>query len=99
MLFPAETGGPHWRDWVRKQTRRLCKEAQVPVVCAHSLHGFAATLNLLSGVPLSKVAAALGHESPSTTLQSYAAPGTREQLASQQAQALLGPVKVPGKSG
>jgi integrase len=98
LLFQAESGGPHWRDWVRKQTKRLCNEAKVPVVCAHSLRGFAATLNLLSGVPLSKVAAALGHESSSTTLQSYAAPGTREHLASQHAQALLGPVKAPEKA-
>lgn len=98
LLFQADTGGPHWRDWVRKQTKRLCNEAKVPVVCAHSLRGFAATLSLLSGVPLSQVAASLGHESPSTTMQSYAAPGTREHLASQQAQAVLGPVRSPEKT-
>jgi integrase len=98
LLFQAEGGGAHWRDWVRKQTRRLCKEAHVPVVCAHSLRGFAATLNLLSGVALPQVAAALGHESPSTTLQSYAAAGTQETLAAQHAQALLGPIKTPGKA-
>ncbi len=92
LLFPAEAGGAHWRDWVRKQTRRLCKIAKVPVVCAHSLRGFSATLNLLSGVPLAQVAASLGHESGSTTLQSYAAPGTASTLASQQAQAFFGPI-------
>jgi len=68
------------------------------LLCAHSLRGFAATLNLLSGMPLSQVAANLEHESPSTTPQSYAAPGTREQLARQHAQALLGPVKTPEKA-
>ena len=92
LLFPAEGGGGHWRDWVRKSTRRLCRLAQVPEVCAHSLRGFAATLGLLSGVPLTQVAAALGHESGTTTLQSYAAPGTQGTLVSQQALAILGPL-------
>lgn len=91
LLFPAEGGGGHWRDWVRKNTRRLCRLAQVPEVCAHSLRGFAATLGLLSGVPLTQVAAALGHESGTTTLQSYAAPGTQGTLVSQQALAILVP--------
>jgi len=54
----------------KRNTRRLCRLAQVPEVCAHSLRGFAATLGLLSGVPLAQVAAALGHESGTTTLQS-----------------------------
>lgn len=96
LIFRTEMGGPHWRDWVRKQTRRLCTAAKVPVVCAHSLRGFAATLGLLSGVPLSQVAASLGHESSTTTLQSYAARGIKATLASQQAQAILGPIPAPG---
>lgn len=95
LLFPAEGGGAHWRDWVRKNTRRLCREANVPEVCAHSLRGFAATLGLLSGVPLSQVATSLGHESGTTTLQSYAAPGTHGALISQQAMAILGPAPIP----
>lgn len=95
LLFQAETGGTHWRDWVRKQTGRLCKAAGVPAVSAHSLRGFAATLGLLSGVPLSQVAASLGHESPSTTLQSYAAPGTSAAINQRQALAVLGPAKLP----
>lgn len=94
LLFPAEAGSAHWRDWVRKQTRRLCLAAGVPAVSAHSLRGFAATLGLLSGVPLSQVAATLGHESGTTTLTSYAAPGTREAIAQRQAFAVLGPVEV-----
>ncbi len=97
LLFPSDTGGAHWRDWVRKQTKRLCKMAHVPEVCAHSLRGFAATLGLLSGVPLAQVAASLGHESGTTTLQSYAAPGTQGTLAKEQALAILGPVPAQRK--
>lgn len=95
LLFPSDTGGSHWRDWVREQALRLCKLAGVPAVSAHSLRGFAATLGLLSGVPLSQVAASLGHESASTTLQSYAAPGTATALNQRQALAVLGPAKLP----
>lgn len=94
ILFQAEGGGPHWPDWVRHQTQRLCKEADVPGVTAHSLRGFAATLGLLSGIPLAQVAASLGHESGSTTLTSYAAPGTSQVVNQRQAFAVLGPVKA-----
>lgn len=97
LLFPTEEDGAHWRDWVRRQTRRLCRMAEVPVVCAHSLRGFAATLNLLAGVPLAQVAAALGHESPTTTLQSYAAPDIETALTHRQAQLILGPAQPPIK--
>lgn len=98
LLFPTEEGGGHWRDWVRHQTIRLCRKAKVPEVCAHSLRGFSATLGLLSGIPLAQVAAQLGHESPTTTLQSYAAPGTVETFAMQQVIALLGPVPTRDKA-
>lgn len=94
LLFTAEEGGAHWRDWVRRQTRRLCRLSGVEVVCAHSLRGFAATLGLLSGVPLAQVAAALGHESGTTTLQSYAAPGTAAALTHRHAELVLGPARV-----
>lgn len=98
LLFPTQEGGSHWRDWVRHQTIRLCRQAKVPEVCAHSLRGFSATLGLLSGIPLAQVATQLGHESPSTTLQSYAAPGTVETFAMQQVIALLGPLPARDKA-
>lgn len=89
-LFRAEGGGKHWRDWVRKQTRRLCRLAGVPELCAHSMRGFAATVAVQSGAAPHLITAALGHVDISTTLQSYAAPGSAQIAQQRRALALLG---------
>jgi integrase len=78
LLLPAKHGGPHWRDWPAECTRALCKAVGVPVICAHALRGTAATLAVQAGALPHLVAAALGHESTTTTLQSYAMPGSAE---------------------
>jgi len=56
--------GQHWRDWVRKWVVRICEEAGVPVVCAHSMRGLHSTLAMDAGMSAHMVAASLGHESP-----------------------------------
>lgn len=90
LLFISEkTGGPHWRDWVAEQTRHHCKEAGVPVVCAHALRGVAATSAVEAGIAAEAVAKLLGHESTSMTRQSYIAPGALEQQAREQTQSML----------
>ena len=81
--------GVHWRDWPRHWVRRICEAAGVPVVCAHSMRGLHATLSVSAGMSPHVVAASLGHESATTTLQSYALPGTAEAAASRLAQAKL----------
>jgi integrase len=70
--------GQHWRDWPRKWVKKICGLAKVPSVCAHSMRGLHATLALQAGQTPHVVAATLGHESTSTTLQSYAAAGSAE---------------------
>ncbi len=64
--------GQHWRDWVRKAVGRICTLAGVPSVCAHSMRGLHSTLAMEAGVTGAVVAASLGHESVTTTTQSYA---------------------------
>ena len=64
--------GQHWRDWPREWVQRICAEAGVPVVGAHSMRGLHSTLAMDAGVTGHVVAASLGHESVSTTVQSYA---------------------------
>lgn len=64
--------GDHWRDWVRKNVRRICTEAKVPHVSAHSMRGLHATLAMEAGVTGAVVAASLGQGSASVTVQSYA---------------------------
>jgi integrase len=68
--------GHHWRDWPREWVQRICREARVPVVTAHGMRGLHSTLAVDAGVTSHAVASALGHESFSTTAQSYATPGT-----------------------
>jgi integrase len=90
LLFISEkTGGPHWRDWVAEETRRLCKAAGVQVVCAHALRGVAATSAAEAGIAAEAIARLLGHESSSTTRQSYIAPGITEQQERAQVQRVL----------
>jgi integrase len=70
--------GHHWRDWVRKSVMRICRDAGVPAVSAQSMRGLHGSLGVESSESPTAVAAALGHSSPSTTLQSYA---TKESAA------------------
>ena len=81
--------GQHWRDWPRHWVKRICELAKVPYVCAHSMRGLHATVALHAGQTPHVVAATLGHESPSTTLQSYAAPGSAEASSILRAQRIL----------
>jgi integrase len=64
----------HWRDWPREWVQRICTAASVPVVGAHSMRGLHSTLAMEAGVTGAVVAASLGHEKISTTVQSYAKP-------------------------
>ncbi len=90
LLFVAPRGGEHWRDWVAKSCKRLCRLAAVPEVCAHSLRGFTATVALRAGETPHLVAAALGHEKATTTLTSYAQRGSAEHARQRRVVELLG---------
>ena len=76
MLF-----GYHDRNWPRKWVGRICKAAGVPRVTAHGMRGLHGTLAVETGISAHAVAAALGHESVTTTLQSYAKAGTGASVA------------------
>jgi len=67
--------GYHDRNWPRKWVGRICKAAGVPRVTAHGMRGLHGTLAVETGISAHAVAAALGHESVTTTLQSYAKAG------------------------
>jgi integrase len=66
--------GEHWRDWVRKWVKRICVAARVPEVTAHGMRGLHSRLALEHGASAHVVASSLGHESFSTTVESYAKP-------------------------
>jgi integrase len=67
--------GYHDRNWPRKWVAKICKVAKVPKVSAHGMRGLHGTLAVETGLSAHAVAAALGHESEKTTLQSYAKSG------------------------
>ena len=98
LLLPGKRGARHDRGWVRKEARRLCLLAGVPVVCAHSLRGFHATAAIAAGASPHIVAAALGHESATITLTSYAAPGSAETASRRRNLATLLPGQVINQS-
>ena len=54
--------------------RGITKLAKVPTVTAHGMRGLHSTLAVESAITSTVVAAALGHESITTNLQSYAQP-------------------------
>ncbi len=64
--------GTHWRDWVRKSVRAICRAAGVKDIAAHGMRGTHATLATERGTIGHAVAMALGHESSTTTYRSYA---------------------------
>jgi integrase len=67
--------GYHDRNWPRKWVAKICKAAKVPKVSAHGMRGLHGTLAVETGLSAHAVAAALGHESVTTTLRSYAKAG------------------------
>ena len=54
--------------------KRICDAAGVPKVTAHGMRGLHSTLAVENGVSAHVVAASLGHESSTTTIQSYVKP-------------------------
>lgn len=75
MSRPEELFGYHDRNWPRKWVKKICRAAKVPQVTAHGMRGLHGTLAVETGLSAHAVAAALGHESVTTTLQSYAKAG------------------------
>lgn len=72
---PGSKDGKHWRDWPRKNIRRICVLAGVPPVSAHGMRGMLATITVERGTAGHLVAQTLGHENVRTTLESYANKG------------------------
>lgn len=83
-------GGHRYRDWPRENVQRICRLAGVPEVTAHGMRGLHASLAAERGITGQVVAAALGHESFSTTKESYTKRGALEGATQKRALAALG---------
>lgn len=82
---------PYKPGWVRDNTKRACRAAGVPVVCAQALRGTHATFALDAGSSGQVVAKSLGHTSERVTRSSYALPGSGRQHEAEEAFARLAP--------
>jgi integrase len=65
-------GVAHWRDWVRKAVRRVCKRAGVPLVTAHGMRGTFATVAVEEGIALERASRSMGHADTGVTKAAYA---------------------------
>jgi integrase len=71
---------PYKPGWVRDNTKRACRAAGVPEVCAQSLRGMNATIALEAGTAPEVVARSLGHTNVAITRSSYAQAGSGESV-------------------
>ena len=85
-IFATKRAPQRTRNWPRKWVQRICGKAGVMQVTAHGMRGLHSTVAIARGVTAHVVAAAMGHESERTTLQSYTAPSALPNV--QQAQVL-----------
>jgi integrase len=69
---PTDRIFEHDRTWLRKQVRRFCKLADVPVISTHGLRGTYADLALKAHATPLEVARSLGHENTIVTFNNYA---------------------------
>jgi integrase len=82
--------GYHYQDWVREWVQRICEQAGVPNVTAHGMRGLHGTIAIENGVTGHVVAAALGHESETTTFQSYVRQGAEAEAQQRKLLTTLG---------
>lgn len=85
----SSQGGPRHHRMLWSAVGRICERASVPRVCTHSLRSLWTRLSLDDSVLSDVVAARLGHGTATIAVPAPLAAQTDEQLAEQQAQAIL----------
>jgi integrase len=71
LVFPSLVGTPKGPSELRREFKRLAKQAGLPEIRFHDLRHTAATLMLQQGVHPKVVQERLGHSSISITLDTY----------------------------
>lgn len=72
LVFTGEIGKPLYHSTIQHALKRECARLGLPAVTPHSLRHLHASLLIDSGVPITAVAARLGHASPQITMRLYA---------------------------
>ena len=95
LIFPSEIGTISDRDNIRKDFKRLLKEAGLPAIRLHDLRHTGASLLLNNSIPVIIVSRQLGHARPSITLDVYGhlIPGKQKEVAMLMDQ-LLTPIQI-----
>ena len=95
LIFPSDIGTISNRDNLRKDFKRLLKEAGLPAIRFHDLRHTGASLLLNNGIPVIIVSRRLGHARPSITLDVYGhlIPGKQKEVAMLMDQ-LLTPIQI-----
>jgi integrase len=88
---PLRTGKKADRYWLLRHMRRLCDEAEIPMVCVHSLRGLHATLATEAGATSHAVAGALGHSTPAVTHAHYIDSSAKRRASSKRVVSVLTP--------
>ena len=71
-VFPYWDGGPMRKDsYVRRELKRLMKEAKLPTITFHSLRHTHATMLAVLGVPMKATQERLGHSTSRMTMEVY----------------------------
>jgi integrase len=71
LVFHTGAGTPHGHRNLRRALRRLCEDADLPVLTLYDLRRTAGSLLVDAGVHLECVADLLGHSSVATTRRHY----------------------------
>jgi integrase len=72
-----------------KRVRSICRRANVPPICPHSLRGMNATLKLQAGASEDYVARSIGHTSFGVTLRHYVDAGVKARVDDQRVDTAL----------
>jgi integrase len=72
---------PFAPSWIRAQVKRLCREIEVPEVCAHALRGTHATVAIEAGATAEVVARQLGHRGSAVTRRHCLDPAAAIEVA------------------
>lgn len=72
LIFTGEIGRPLYHSTIQHALKRECARLGLPAVTPHSLRHLHASLLIDSGVPITAIAARLGHASPQITMRLYA---------------------------
>lgn len=71
VSFNKKTGKPQMPNSFNSCLNLQCNKANIPPVTVHGLRHVFATILIENGVPLVKIAAIMGHDSPNTTFEIY----------------------------